>query len=77
MAAGLFRKSLAMKERLLGTAHPDLAMTLNNLAVLNEENGEAVKLAGRAYGIACKHLDAGHPTLVLIRENLERLSVGG
>jgi len=61
-----------MKEQLFGKSHPDLAMTLNNLAVLEQQFGndpEATLLGRRALQIAQSHLDPGHPTLQLIAEN--------
>ena len=33
-AERLFKRSLEMREQLLGDSHPDLAQTLNNLAAL-------------------------------------------
>jgi CHAT domain-containing protein/tetratricopeptide (TPR) repeat protein len=38
--AALYRRALAIKERTLGTSHPDLVPTLNNLATLSNDQGQ-------------------------------------
>ena len=38
-AEPLFRRALAIREKALGENHPDVAQSLNNLAVLYEKKG--------------------------------------
>ena len=38
-AESLYRRALAIKEEALGTDHPDVGLTLNNLAVLYKAAG--------------------------------------
>ncbi|MEK7829941.1 MAG: tetratricopeptide repeat protein, partial [Acidobacteriota bacterium] len=73
----LYRRALAMKEKLLGASHPDVALSLNNLGVLLKSLGrreEAADAYRRALEIFEKTLDADHPKLKAVRANLERLS---
>ena len=57
---------------MLGPNHPDVAMTLNNLAVLFKEQGkfnQAEPLFRRALAIFESCLDPDHPKVVTCREN--------
>jgi tetratricopeptide (TPR) repeat protein len=59
-AEPLFKHSLAIKEKALGTEHPDTATILNNLALLYALQGrgeEALTLTERAQGIDKKQID--------------------
>ena len=40
-AEGLYKRALAISEKALGANHPDVAWTLNNLAILYEARGES------------------------------------
>ena len=40
-AEGLYKRALAINEQTLGTSHPNVAWTLNNMAVLYEGRGES------------------------------------
>jgi len=65
-----------MKEKLLGAQHPDVAMTLNNLAVLLKANGQreaAAQLYQRALQIFEQTLGPEHPKVITCRENYARL----
>jgi len=59
-AERLYRRSLAVKEKLLGGEHLDVAMTLNNLAVLyksRQKFEDAKRLYRRALAILESRLD--------------------
>lgn len=59
----LYRRALAIQEKILGAYHPSVAATLNNLAVLlagRGRFGEAEPLHGRALEIAEKSLGPAH-----------------
>jgi hypothetical protein len=65
-----------MKEALLGSKHPDVAMTLNNLAVLSKSRGryvEAEAMYRRAIAIFEQLLDASHPKVISCRKNFASL----
>jgi hypothetical protein len=58
----------------LGPLHPDLAETLNNLAIVAEKmgrSGDAEKFYRRAAAIASASLPAGHPMVAASQQNLE------
>jgi tetratricopeptide (TPR) repeat protein len=40
-AEGLYKRALAIREQALGTSHPDVARTLDNMAILYESRGES------------------------------------
>jgi hypothetical protein len=72
----LYRRALALKEKLLGPDHPDTALTLNNLAVLRNEHGntaEAVALYRRAIAAFERTLGKRHVKTRTCRDNLRRL----
>jgi tetratricopeptide (TPR) repeat protein len=71
-----YRRALAIKEQLLGPDHPDVAMTLNNLAVLCKARGryaEAATLYRRALSLFERELGPRHPKVTTCRENYEKL----
>jgi hypothetical protein len=72
-AEGLLRAAAAQQEADLGSAHPDLATTLNNLAFVCErlnKYDEAERGYRRAHKIAVASLSPGHP---LIKTSLTNL----
>jgi len=73
-AGELLRGAARIQEEELGPLHPDLANTLNNLAVVAEGTGrwsEAESLYRRAAAIAAAALPPDHPMVVESRQNLE------
>lgn len=74
-AEALLREGLPRQEATLGSAHPEVASTLNNLAVLCESDGrldEAEQLFRRAYevALAASHRPGAEAILVTSLENL-------
>ena len=70
----LLRGAARIQEEELGPLHPDLANTLNNLAVVAERTGrssEAETLYRRAAAIAAAALPSDHPMVLASRQNLE------
>jgi hypothetical protein len=70
----LLRDAAHFQEEELGPLHPDLANTLNNLAVVVERTGsssEAEALYRRAAAIAAAALPSDHPMVLASRQNLE------
>lgn len=70
----LLRGAARIQEAELGPLHPDLANTLNNLAVVAEKlgrPGEAETFYRQATAIASASLPADHPMVVDSRQNLE------
>lgn len=70
----LLRHAARIQEAELGPLHPDLANTLNNLAIVAEKTGrldDAEALYRRAVAIATTSLPAGHPMIAASRENLD------
>ena len=73
-AEELLRKAASLQESELGPLHPDLANTLNNLAVVTEKTGrpgDAEAFYRRASAIASASLPADHPMVAASRQNLE------
>jgi hypothetical protein len=73
-AERLLRQALALQETTVGAQHPDVAETLNNLAIVCEMNGkldDAEMCYRRAYAIAIARLPLGDPFITTSRENLE------
>ena len=69
-------RSLAIHEKALGSEHPCVAWSLNNLAVLYREQGqyaEAERLLKRALAIREKALGPNHPDVATVRENYAEL----
>ncbi len=57
-AEPLYRRSLAIKEKVLGPDHPDVATSLENYAALLRETGrvdEAAEMEARAKAIRAKY----------------------
>jgi hypothetical protein len=70
----LLRSAARIQEEELGPLHPELANTLNNLAVVAEMTGrsdEAERLYRRGAAIAAAALPSDHPMVVASRQNLE------
>jgi len=72
-AEPLYQRSLAIREKSLGKDHPDVATSLNNLALLYKAQGnyaEAKLLYQRSLAIYEKALDIDHPHVVTSLNNL-------
>jgi hypothetical protein len=72
-AERLLREAAAIQETTLGSSHPDLASTLNNLAFVCERTNqiaEAERGYRRAHAIAVASLSPGHPFIATSLENL-------
>jgi len=72
-AEKLFRQSLEIKRRVLGTQHKSVAITLNNLADLYSDQGrydQSEKLYRQALAIKRKIYPADHPSLATGFSNL-------
>src|SRR5688572_32807511 len=72
-AERLLRKAAALQERSLGSLHPDLASTLNNLALVCERTNkfdEAERGYRRAHAIAVASLGPRHPFVATSLKNL-------
>jgi hypothetical protein len=72
-AATLLRRALASQTSTHGPDHPDLSVTLNNLALMLEHTGQSIEAGDcyrRAYDIARAALPDTDPLVVTSRENL-------
>jgi hypothetical protein len=72
----LYKRALAVKTRLFGPNHPDVAVTLNNLgglyhAMARHADGE--RCYRGALAIFERSLDPSHPKIQACRMNLARL----
>src|SRR6266496_560681 len=70
----LLRGAARIQEAELGALHPDLANTLNNLAIVAEKAGrlgDAETFYRRAVAIASASLPVDHPMIAAGRQNLE------
>jgi Tetratricopeptide repeat/Protein of unknown function (DUF2914) len=70
----LLRGAARIQESELGALHPDLANTMNNLAIVAERKGQlsdAETFYRRAVAIATASLPLDHPMVAASRENLE------
>ncbi len=70
----LLRDAARIQEAEMGPLHPDLANTLNNLAIVAEKTerpGDAETFYRRAAAIASASLPADHPMVAESRQNLE------
>ncbi|WP_375471124.1 tetratricopeptide repeat protein, partial [uncultured Nostoc sp.] len=75
----LYIQALALRRKLLGEEHPDIAQSLNNLAKLYYLQGryiEAEPFYLQALEIFERRLGADHPNTVTVRKNLADLRVG-
>jgi len=73
-AEELLRHAAELQEAELGPLHPDLANTLNNLAIVAEKTGrrdDAENFYRRAVAIASASLSADDPMVAASRQNLE------
>jgi hypothetical protein len=73
-AEQLLRDAARLQEASLGPLHPDLANTLNNLAIvceMTEKPADAERYFRRAYDIATAALEPDHPFVATSRQNLE------
>jgi tetratricopeptide (TPR) repeat protein len=72
-AAAYFRRSLAIREKILGPNHPEVARTLGNLGLVAQDQGhlaEAQRLQERALGIYEASCGSGHPEVARTLNNL-------
>ncbi len=72
----LFKRSLAIKEKALGPDHPDVATSLNNLALLYYTQGQyaqAEPIFKRSLAIWEKALGLDHSNVAMSLENLAAL----
>jgi tetratricopeptide (TPR) repeat protein len=72
----LYQQALALRQKLLGDDHPDVASSLNNLAFLYKSQGkykEAEPLYQQALNIFEQRLGVDHPHTIIVRGNLEHL----
>ena len=72
----MYRRALSMREKTLGTDHPDVANSLNNLAQLYDSEGkydEAEPLYRRALAIREQSLGSDHPSVAQSLNNLALL----
>ena len=75
-ATSIAKEALAIRERALGPDHPDVAVSLNNLAQLYRAEGrdpEAEPLLKRSLAIREKALAPDHPAVALSLNNLAAL----
>ena len=73
MPSRCYKRSLAIREKALGPDHPDVAGSLNNLAVLYHDQGryaEAEPLYKRSLAIEEKALGPDHPDVATSLNNL-------
>lgn len=73
-AEAKLREAAAIQEASLGSGHPDLANTLNNLGIVSEIAGkpeDAEQFFRRACAIAATSLEPSHPFVATSRKNLE------
>ena len=78
-AEPLYRRALAIREKSLGSDHPQVATSLNNLAGLYHGQGkydEAEPLFRRALAIREKSLGSDHPHVAISLNNLAELYRG-
>jgi tetratricopeptide (TPR) repeat protein len=71
-----FRKAIAVEESLLGNSHPDVALSLNNLAVVLAGRGaraEALKTYRRALAVFETTVGKKHPHYRGCEKNLQGL----
>jgi tetratricopeptide (TPR) repeat protein len=71
-----YQRALALSERVLGPDHPDVAMSLNNLALLYRAQGrygEAEPLHQRALALCERVLGPDHPATAVSLNNLALL----
>ena len=77
-AEPLYKRSLAIHENVLGPNHPEVAMSLNNLALLYTHQGryaDAEPLYKRSLSINEELLGADHPNVGMVLNNLAWLCI--
>lgn len=75
-AIPIAKKALSLRENALGPEHPDIAISLNNLAVLYQNQelyAEAETLHKRSVAIKEKALGPEHPDVAVSLNNLARV----
>jgi hypothetical protein len=73
-AERLLREAASLQESTLGSHHPDLANTFNNLGIvceLTDKPDEAEAFFRKSYAIATASLQPDHPFVATSRKNLE------
>jgi len=77
LAESLLREAARLQESSLGSQHPDLASTFNNLAIVCEKTNNlttAGEFYHRAFAIASASLDSEHPLVLTSRDNLSEFN---
>jgi tetratricopeptide (TPR) repeat protein len=72
----IYWRALTIQEQLLGSDHPDVALTCNNLAVLYRAQGrygDAAAFYQRTLAIFAQVHGPTHPSVVACRENYAQL----
>ena len=75
-ARRLKERALAIREEAMGPEHPEVATSLNSLAMLLDDLGErteARRLLERAVAIGEKALEPGHPATQEYASNLQHI----
>lgn len=75
LAADYFFRALELREQLLGPRHVDSVLCLNNVACTLHMLGrspDALALLYRTEAVLAAQLDASHPRLELVRQNIRR-----
>ncbi|MCA9713781.1 MAG: tetratricopeptide repeat protein [Myxococcales bacterium] len=78
-ASGSYEEALEIRERALGSEHPDVADALNNLGNVAYTDGrynEATRSYERALGIREKALGSEHPSVAMSLNNLGNVAHG-
>ena len=71
-----YGKALAIRERVLGTGHPDTAVTYNNMALVYSNQGDyekALKYYKRANAVFLSAFGENHPNTRVIQRNIKAL----
>jgi Flp pilus assembly protein TadD len=74
-AEPLYQRALALREQALGPNHPEVAQSLNNLAIIYSAQGRKAKaepLLQRALAIWEQALGPQHPQVAIVRKNYAR-----
>jgi tetratricopeptide (TPR) repeat protein len=71
-AEPLYQQALALRQKLLGDEHPDVATSFNNLGMLRFHHyAEAADYLGKALTLIERLLGPDHPNTQTMRGNLE------
>ena len=72
-AEALYRQGLEIDKKVFGEEHPNVALSLNNLALFlweqDPDSAEAARMGKQALAIAEKTLDPDHPELQEYRDD--------